>query len=64
MKRDPPSGPAGPAPPDQPPRSDPALPLTPAQRDFARLLGGLLAELWEREHGRPDPPPADRPLRP
>lgn len=38
------------------PASDDALtaiskdPLTPAQREFSRMLGHLLAELWDREH--------------
>jgi hypothetical protein len=32
--------------------------LTPAQQEFARLLGRLLAELWERERYRSTPPRA------
>lgn len=52
MHRDPPPAPA--LHDDSPPQPTPTAPLTPAQREFARLLGRLLADRWDREH----PPPA------
>lgn len=58
MHRDPPSAPARPD--DPPPRPATAAPLTPTQRAFARLLGRILAERWDREH----PPPARPATRP
>lgn len=54
MHRDPPPTPALPE--DSPPRPTTVAPLTPAQREFARLLGRLLAERWDREH-----PPSAQP---
>lgn len=39
------------------PRPVPSHSLTPAQIEFARLLGRILAERWEREH-----PPPTRPV--
>lgn len=44
-----------------PPRQSVVDPLTPAQREFARLLGRLLADLWERERRAAAPPPRDTP---
>lgn len=32
----------------------PSESLTPAQVEFARVLGNLFASLWEREHGHGD----------
>lgn len=39
--------------------------LTPAQRDFTRLVGRLLADAWDRSpsHDDPHPPPAGSLLR-
>ncbi len=34
-------------------------PLTPAQREFARLLGRLLAEEWAEQHAKRDGPKGD-----
>src|SRR5947209_4342039 len=53
MQRDPPPKRQRPSP--QPASPAPCLPsfpddpLTPAQREFARVLGQLLADLWEQE---------------
>lgn len=58
MHRDPPSAPARPD--DSSPRPATAAPLSPAQSEFARLLGRILAERWDREH----PPPARLPTTP
>jgi hypothetical protein len=55
MQHDPPSLPTGSAPPETDSDRRPDDPLTPAQRAFARLLGGLLAELWASEPTKPAP---------
>jgi hypothetical protein len=40
--------------------TDPEALLTTAQMEFARVLGRLLAELWDHKDNPPDRPPPDR----